>query len=400
LAQIVSAAVLWRPVFGAHGRVDRPSLHDLTLMLRRALPFAASGIVANLQTRIGPLMLGYLSSPSELGLFAAASRVGRVARLAPQAMFAGALPVLSHEFDRDRAEAHRVFRTFDRGLMALAVASAAGCALLAAPLVGAIYGTSFANAAPALVWVGVGLIPALSNSARKIFLYAAGGETVVLRWSVAALVVQPGVEFDHHKVIDYAPAKARELSLRIEREPGLVYEAHSTDYQSAAALAALVHDHFAILKVGPAATFALREALWALVDIECELGAAPASTLKQVVLGTMRRDPRYWKLYYTNPATETFHLQYSLSDRVRYYWSFPKVQESCGALLANLKSRGIPLTLLSQYLPRQYAAVRAGTLTNDPRELVLDVVAQVLNGYTKACRPAAGARTSASVGSQ
>jgi len=32
-------------------------------------------------------------------------------------------------------------------------------------------------------------------------------------WSrVLALVVQPGVEFDHHKVIDYEPAKAGELS--------------------------------------------------------------------------------------------------------------------------------------------------------------------------------------------
>jgi len=35
-----------------------------------------------------------------------------------------------------------------------------------------------------------------------------------------ALVVQPGVEFDHHKVIDYDPGKARELSRRIERESG------------------------------------------------------------------------------------------------------------------------------------------------------------------------------------
>jgi O-antigen/teichoic acid export membrane protein len=193
LAQIASAAVLWRPVFGSSGRIDRPSLEGLTFMLRRALPFAASGIVANLQTRIGPLMLGYLSSPSELGLFGAASRVGLAARLAPQAIFAGALPVLSHEFDRDRAEAHRVFQTFDRGLMALTVTSAAGCALLAAPLIGVIFWASFASAAPALVWAGVGLIPALSNSARKIFLYAAGGEAVVLRWSVAALLVQAAI---------------------------------------------------------------------------------------------------------------------------------------------------------------------------------------------------------------
>jgi D-tagatose-1,6-bisphosphate aldolase subunit GatZ/KbaZ len=85
---------------------------------------------------------------------------------------------------------------------------------------------------------------------------------------VVALVVQPGVEFDHHKVIDYEPAKARELAQRIQREPGVVYEAHSTDYQTPAALAALVRDHFAILKVGPGVTFALRETFWALADIE------------------------------------------------------------------------------------------------------------------------------------
>jgi D-tagatose-1,6-bisphosphate aldolase subunit GatZ/KbaZ len=209
---------------------------------------------------------------------------------------------------------------------------------------------------------------------------------------VAALVVQPGVEFDHYKVIDYEPARARELSLRIEREHGLVYEAHSTDYQTPAALEALVRDHFAILKVGPGVTFALREALWALVDIERELGASPEQTLKQVVLGAMHGNPRYWRPYYTNPATETFDLQYSLSDRIRYYWSVPEVQESCDALLTNLSSHGIPLTLLSQYLPVQYAVVRDGTLANDPRELVLDAVGQVLKGYAHACRPEAGAK--------
>ena len=225
-------------------------------------------------------------------------------------------------------------------------------------------------------------------------------EDVDAAWErVAALVVQPGVEFDHHKVIDYQPEKARELSLRIEREAGLVYEAHSTDYQTPSALAALVRDHFAILKVGPGVTFALREALWALVDIEREMGAAPAQSLKQVVLGAMQRDPRYWKAYYANPASETFDLQYSLSDRIRYYWSVLEVQESCDALLANLKSRGIPLTLLSQYFPVQYAAVRAGALANDPRELVLDAVGQVLEGYAEASRPAAGAKAGATIGS-
>jgi D-tagatose-1,6-bisphosphate aldolase subunit GatZ/KbaZ len=214
-------------------------------------------------------------------------------------------------------------------------------------------------------------------------------------WSrVIALVVQPGVEFDHHKVIDYVPSKAAELSKRIEREPALVYEAHSTDYQTAAALAALVRDHFAILKVGPGVTFALRESLWALADIEREMGVAPAEPLKQVVLGAMHADPRHWRSYYTQPASRAFDLQYSLSDRIRYYWNLPRVQSACAALIANL-GQAIPLTLLSQFLPLQYTAVRDGVIANDVRELLLDGVARVLRQYDAACHPAvAGSRIS------
>lgn len=238
-------------------------------------------------------------------------------------------------------------------------------------------------------------VTATLEAHRSAFLEA-GLDDAWLR--VAALVVQPGVEFDHHKVIDYDPAKARELSKRIDREPVLVYEAHSTDYQTAAALAALVRDHFAILKVGPGVTFALREMFWSLVEIERELGAAPRESLKEVVLAAMRRDPRHWKAYYTKESSVRFDLQYSLSDRIRYYWNVPEVSAACDALIANLRTRHIPLTLLSQYLPVQYAAVRQGSLANEPRALLLDGVAQVLRDYANACHPAAGAQHSARLG--
>jgi len=219
--------------------------------------------------------------------------------------------------------------------------------------------------------------------AHRAAFRAAGLEAA---WERAiALVVQPGVEFDHHKVIDYAPEKARALAARIESEPGLVYEAHSTDYQTADALAALVRDHFAILKVGPGVTFALREILWALVAIEAELGGGPADSLKDVVLAAMRADPRHWRAYYTDPATQAVDLEYSLSDRIRYYWNVPEVRQASEALIDHLQRRRIPLTLLSQYLPLQYAAVRAGALENDPRELLLDGVGRVLRTYADAC---------------
>ena len=209
---------------------------------------------------------------------------------------------------------------------------------------------------------------------------------------VIGLVVQPGVEFDHHKVIDYAPAKARALSAFIEGVPGIVYEAHSTDYQTPQALAQLVRDHFAILKVGPGATFALRETLWGLAEIEREwLGEGGDSGLKRQVLDTMRQHPGYWQKYYAEPARLSLDLQFSLSDRIRYYWTSPAVAQACERLLANLESRAqpVPLTLLSQYLPRVYDGVRSGHVRNDVRSLLREGVAHVLRDYAQACNQSA-----------
>ena len=210
---------------------------------------------------------------------------------------------------------------------------------------------------------------------------------------VIGLVVQPGVEFDHHQVIDYAPSKAIALSRSIEAVPGMVFEAHSTDYQTPAALEALVEDHFAILKVGPGVTFALREAFWALSDIGTEMGLMLDDSLKDIMLAEMKRDPRYWSAYYTTEERHDFDLQFSLSDRIRYYWTAPVVERACVQLLGELAAREIPLTLISQYLPAQYAAIREGRLNNHPRELVLDAVEQVLRHYDRACRPGAGPGT-------
>lgn len=209
---------------------------------------------------------------------------------------------------------------------------------------------------------------------------------------VIGLVVQPGVEFDHHKVIDYRPEKARDLSRYIESEPTLVYEAHSTDYQVRDSLSALVRDHFAILKVGPGLTFALRETLWALADIEEEmLDGRPGSDFKNVVLETMRAEPGYWLKYYGDPVRARFDQQYSLSDRIRYYWPHPDIQRAQAALLDYLERHTPPLTLLSQYLPAQYEAVREGRLHNRPADLLKEGVAKVLRQYMDACT--AGAAT-------
>jgi D-tagatose-1,6-bisphosphate aldolase subunit GatZ/KbaZ len=206
---------------------------------------------------------------------------------------------------------------------------------------------------------------------------------------VIAAVVQPGVEFDHDKVVDYHPERAGALSRAIEPVDHLVFEAHSTDYQTAPALAALVRDHFAILKVGPGVTFALREALWGLDAIEAEtVAAADRGSLRTVTLERMLAEPSNWRKYYhAEGAGLEFQLQYSLSDRIRYYWPDPQIVAAQERLFANLRHAVPPLALVSQYLPLAYAAVRAGRSTRDPAELVMAHIGATLDAYHGACYP-------------
>ncbi len=206
---------------------------------------------------------------------------------------------------------------------------------------------------------------------------------------VMALVVQPGVEFEHLRVVDYARERTQELQRVLDDEPDMVFEAHSTDYQTAANLAALVEDHWAVLKVGPGLTFALREAMFALAAIENELvDKARRSGLVEVVERRMLAEPGQWEEYYPGDAGEQYLARrYSYSDRLRYYWPDPEVHEAQERLFNNLAGREIPLPLLSQYMPGQYTRVRCGSLAARPRALVIDRVRDVLRVYARACLP-------------
>ena len=204
---------------------------------------------------------------------------------------------------------------------------------------------------------------------------------------IIALVVQPGVEFDHTHIIDYQPQKAVALSKMVEDYDTLVFEAHSTDYQTPQSLRQLVIDHFAILKVGPALTFALREALFSLAAIEEELLPAKASSgLRHVLESVMLDRPEYWQSHYHGDGNaRRLARGYSYSDRVRYYWPDNQIDEAFERLVRNLADDPIPLPLISQYLPLQYVKVRGGDLSATPRELIINHIQDILQQYHCAC---------------
>jgi D-tagatose-1,6-bisphosphate aldolase subunit GatZ/KbaZ len=204
---------------------------------------------------------------------------------------------------------------------------------------------------------------------------------------VRAVVAQPGVEFSDEELYVHTPGQAAHLAACLGDDLPMVFEAHSTDYQSRLALRGLVVDHFAILKVGPGLTFAYREALFGLSYIEDELLGAEASGVRRVLDEAMLADPGYWQPFYpSDPEAAAHARRFSRSDRSRYYWPAPAVQRAVSQLHGNLERTGLRSELVSQFLPwlsaSEVPGSAAGTLT--PDVVLRAAIRRVLDAYTSA----------------
>jgi D-tagatose-1,6-bisphosphate aldolase subunit GatZ/KbaZ len=225
--------------------------------------------------------------------------------------------------------------------------------------------------------------PARVNETIRVFRTAFREKGLEQAWDrVVGMVVQPGVEFGDTRIHEYQPAAG--LAEAILPYTGMVYEAHSTDYQTADALRHMTRHHFYILKVGPALTYALREGLYLLELMEKELNPPAPSNFRKTLIRHMKEDPDHWQQYYRGSVAEIeFKLNFSYSDRSRYYLECPEVVAARRQLLGNLIT-GIPHVLVSQYMPAQYTRLRSGQLGSHPRDLIVDRVADVLEKYFSA----------------
>ena len=200
---------------------------------------------------------------------------------------------------------------------------------------------------------------------------------------VIAVVVQPGVEFGDEQVFDYNSDAAKDLCGMLKDFPDFCFEGHSTDYQTPQCLYNMVTDGIAILKVGPALTYGLREALFSLSLMEKELVPAEEranfiETLEEVMLA----NPGNWaKHYHGDEKQLALCRKYSYSDRARYYIGQPEVVAAMDKLFENLRKYTIPMNMLHQYMPMSYNKVRTGELALDPRELAMDGVTMFLLDY-------------------
>ena len=209
------------------------------------------------------------------------------------------------------------------------------------------------------------------------------------RWhDIIAVVVQPGVEFGDKDIHFYNRQAARELTDSLKKYPDLVFEGHSTDYQTPGKLREMAEDGIKILKVGPALTFALREGLFALSFMERELipenqRANFIETLESVMLA----NPENWRKHYHGSELDKFLARkYSYSDRCRYYFSLPEIKSAINKLFANIDSVEIPAGMLRQFMPRQYKLVRDNLLDLKADSLVKNFVASCTEDYNYAVK--------------
>lgn len=203
--------------------------------------------------------------------------------------------------------------------------------------------------------------------------------------NVIAVVVQPGVEEKDSGCTEYNRAKAKDLMSSIKDFDTIIFEGHSTDYQTKIALRELVEDGVGILKVGPGLTFSMREALFSLAHIEKELFKntdVPQSNFIEVLDNAMLEDPKYWNKHYHGTEQEiALKRKYSFSDRCRYYLPREDVKTALDLLIDNLTKHQIPWNLLSQFMPIQYTKVREGNLKLEPIELIKDRVSNTVDEY-------------------
>jgi len=198
---------------------------------------------------------------------------------------------------------------------------------------------------------------------------------------IVSVVTQPGVDFGHTSIYPFIPHKAKPLSDAILQIKDLTFEAHSTDYQPTDALAALVESHFFFLKVGPEVTFRFREAVWALAEIESQMGIDDPSNIRETLTQRMKDTPENWQSYYSGTDAEIAQLCiYSYSDRIRYYWADETVSAALEKMLSNLSTRSLPETLVSQ----AFSGLEFGGIPTDANTLLEMHIGKCVGRYFQA----------------
>lgn len=202
--------------------------------------------------------------------------------------------------------------------------------------------------------------------------------------SIVAVVVQPGVEFGGFTVRQYCRNEAKGLCEVLKKYPHLCFEGHSTDFQWRKNLREMAEDGVKILKVGPAITYAYREALFKLAWIENQIVSdkTKRSNFCEILDTVMCENPVNWERYYTGSTQETLmQRKYSFLDRCRYYLNNPKVSEAIVRLKKNIDYYGLNPGLIHLAFRNQYDRLYSKGEICNSESLINDYISMQIEDY-------------------
>lgn len=185
--QLGAAWLLWR--FKFYRPVPQAEKIIHWKFLKKALPFAAGGLLAAVYSRMIFLILETYTHPEVVGWFAAASRFVEAAKMPALALFGAIFPVLA-ALSRDSAALQNLMKKMNMGLAVYAFCGAAAFTLLSQPILDVTFGQHFQKAVPILMLLSWTLIPSLLRQSFAAVHYALHYENRVNKMMLVALPVQ------------------------------------------------------------------------------------------------------------------------------------------------------------------------------------------------------------------
>lgn len=220
-----------------------------------------------------------------------------------------------------------------------------------------------------------GDIAATTPAAARATLQAHVDEFADLAPLIGGLVVQPGVEFGPMTVNHFPMTRDTGFLQALADYPTVCLEAHSTDYQHPSVFPALAAQGFAFQKVGPALSFAYRQALYAL-DMARGLMGGRTFALRDAMEAVMLNDLSRWHSHYHGDA-DALYLQrhFALADRIRYYWPARAARQAVKDLRADLAG-AIPDPVLWQVFAPEVLE-RAESLSGSQVQRLIEAQIQI-----------------------
>ena len=175
------------------GRVVRPRREirprRWPALMRAALPIGLAGVFGTLLFRADMAMLGWFQSDAEVGLYAAAYRLLESTLFIAWSIGTAFYPVFSRLSPLSEPTIGQLFEGALKLALALALPLAAGALLLAAPLLGLLYGQDFEAAAAALRLLAATFV-AFPVTYLASYVLISQGRQAVIAWVLGLVALQ------------------------------------------------------------------------------------------------------------------------------------------------------------------------------------------------------------------